>query len=88
MKKAILILPMPESCSKCGFSGRDGDRCFLIGENIPEDIFGKNKLDTCPLHDLPTKKEVCGLYTPGDVPASYKIGWNACLKEIKNKGDK
>lgn len=42
----------------------------------------------CPLREVPEKKEVCGKYPQADkIPASYKVGYNACIDEILGKDD-
>ncbi|MDE7156723.1 MAG: hypothetical protein K2O02_01975 [Lachnospiraceae bacterium] len=51
------------------------------------DVHVANKL--CEIIDVqptaiivPEKMEVCGTYGKGDIPASYKVGWNACIDQI------
>jgi len=84
--KAILLMNMPEACSICDFSGSDGDRCYILGEDISEEMYmNDEKLVNCPLQEMPEKMEVCGKYPqPGPVP-SYRIGWNNCIDRILGK---
>lgn len=86
MKKALLVMNMPEKCSECRFYRCDGDKCLLHNEDIPEKAYlDEEQLNNCPLRELPEKMEVCAKYPqPGPVP-SYRVGWNACLDNILNK---
>lgn len=78
MKKAVLIIDLPENCRDCPFFGYEcrltRNRCNWYNED--------GRHETCPLQELPGPMEVCGRYPqPGTVP-SYRIGWNACLDKI------
>lgn len=81
MSKAILVMDMPRSCLECHLSTDEGFRCiFLVGKS---ECSIEKRLDNCPLRELPKKKEVCGKYPQADkIPASYKVGYNACIDEI------
>ena len=85
MKKAILVIDVPEKCGDCVCAyfteGCYFDRCDMTGKEIN---FG-TKPDWCPLRPLPERKVV----TADDTTASVaiKFGWNNCLDEIL-KGEK
>lgn len=85
MSKAVLVLDMPESCSKCDYMANalyDGNVCILkvVAENYKK-IGNVIKPDWCPLWELPEKR-------PEEAPityshfGAYNDGWNACIDEI------
>lgn len=83
MKKAVLVMNMPEGCQECGFCRCDGDMCLLLNEDIPEKMYlDGERLSSCPLRELPE-------YMKGepkkDYNKMYKAGYNACLDNILNK---
>lgn len=84
MSKAILVMDMPSSCSKCKFMYEfyGVKKCHLLNilENggkaiIPTDTLTTGKKECCPLSELPGKKSV---YTNGH----YTDGYNACIDEL------
>lgn len=86
MSKAIFVIDMPENCNECPL---EIDVDHVLGANICRGCekysYNSNsniKPDFCPLKPLPEKMEVCGTYGKGHIPASYKIGWNACIEEM------
>lgn len=95
MPKAVLVMDMPESCSKCKFmyEFQEIKKCQLMNvlnngaSKLSQSTFTEKRHDWCPLRELPEKMEVCGTYNSnyyakgGKMP-SYKTGWNACLDEI------
>lgn len=95
MAKAVLVINMPESCSKCKFmyEFQGIKKCQLMNvlnngnSKLSQSTFTQKRHDWCPLRELPEKMEVCGTYNSeyyakgGKMP-SYKTGWNACLDEI------
>ena len=96
--KAILVLEMPSSCRECNMSvlGREkhtGQMCFECVHHPTIMVSTKEtkRPDWCPLKSSPQKQDICGkyngeYYSQGGKPASYKIGYNACIDEIL--GDK
>ena len=96
MAKAVLVIDMPERCTKCPLLLTIPQKgglalCLARPTNGQEEYNPKNEKtwrpDWCPLRELPEKMEVCGTYNSeyyakgGKMP-SYKTGWNACLDEI------
>ena len=97
-KGIIILAENPKACIECPMHFHATDisigsfqyerlfRCELEPEDVEqvylEDICHK-KPDWCPIRPIPEKKEVCGRYPqPDGVPASFKVGWNACIEEI------
>lgn len=89
MSKAILILDMPSSCSKCKFMYEfyGVKKCQLLNilENggkaiIPTDTLTTGRKDCCPLRELPNPKE------KGKAENILEIfsnaGYNACIDEL------
>lgn len=81
MNKAILVIDMPESCSKCPlFGGYYADMCCKGMNNrgidypYPEDF----RQDWCPLKAAPKLIEV----KYGDDSQDWDKGYNSCLEEI------
>ena len=77
MNKAILVIDMPDSCSKCPlFGGFYSDMCCKglnnrgIDYPYPENFRQK----WCPLKELPTKVDV--------FIDDWADGYNACLEEV------
>lgn len=96
MSKVIAVIEKPNNCQECAFARckyflpfttrKKGYYCELLP---PDQRTIKNvdynddvHLKHCPLIPIPEKMEVCGTYGKEDVPASYKIGWNACIDKI------
>lgn len=83
MSKAILVIDMPESCSKCPlFNGYYADMSCggLSNRGInypyPEDF----KQDWCPLKPMPQYK---ASYTCSEEFLEWcQIGYNECIDEI------
>ena len=95
MAKAVLIIDMPESCSKCKFlyEFQGTKKCQLMNilnggaSRLSQNTFTQKRHEKCPLRELPEKMELCGVYNSeyyargGKMP-SYKAGWNACIDAI------
>ena len=87
MSKGILVVDMPESCSKCkfGYEFYGVKRCHLLNllcnggkAIIPTDKYAECRHDACPLVELP---EMDGLKAAATVngclhPVEYARGWN------------
>ena len=89
MSKAILVMDMPSSCSKCvayesgGYNERlepyDG-ACYIAKHCMQGHKVTKGRPSWCPLRELPQKineKDYTSLIRIGE-----KKGWNACIDEI------
>lgn len=62
MKKAVLVMDMPECCGECPLMDNDcaGGYCNAHGDDyidIPDTM--RSKPDWCPLHPLPQKGVEC-----------------------------
>lgn len=81
MGKAILVLEwMPHYCSECPFcyeKYHEGSWCDLLNESA----FQWDKLESCPLKELPEKK-VRDYPKYNEYIAGYDDGWDACIDEI------
>lgn len=100
MAKAILIMDMPERCTKCPLAlilpQKDGlALCLARQKNGQEEYNPKHEKswrpDWCPLRELPKRKEEFELREcKGSVKGTWKVplienkGFNACLDEILN----
>ena len=82
MRKAILVIDMPEACEECSLADCDKSRgnvaiCRGCGKhNYTVEI----RPSWCPLVQMPEKKRQSGIdcmYTIGE-----KHGWNACVDVI------
>lgn len=94
MRKAILVIDMPVSCSKCKFlyEFQGIKKCQLMNvlrggaSTLSQDNFTVRRHDKCPLDPMPEKKEVCGRYPQADgITPSYKVGWNDAIDAIGGK---
>lgn len=85
MSKAILVIDMPESCSKCPlFHGfytdmTCGANNYGIDYPYPKDF----RQDWCPLMSAPKEQEIWY----GDDSNDWDKGYNACLREIVGEQD-
>lgn len=85
MSKSVLMVDTQESCWKCSL--RNANECIVAEKTITRREYGKRQ-EWCPLRKLPEKVQVSGTYGKGDTPASYKIGWNACIDALKGENEK
>lgn len=89
MAKAILVMDMPESCSKCKFlyEFQGIKKCQLMnvlnGEELrlSQTTFAVKRYYRCPLLELPKKKRTIGNENETE-SLLMNMGWNACLDEI------
>lgn len=92
MPKAVLIMDMPESCSKCKFmyEFQGIKKCQLMNvlnngaSKLSQSTFTQKRHDLCPLRELPEKKKELSIeeYEFGSLGKAFTSGWNACLDEI------
>ena len=67
MAKAILIMALPESCSKCKFlyEFQGIKKCQLMNvsnngaSRLSQNSFAAKRHEKCPLRELPEKKKQC-----------------------------
>ena len=92
--KAILVIEMPSSCSKCKFMYEfyGVKKCQLLNilENggkaiISADTLTTDRKECCPLKPIPSKKPTIGKESDNDI-LCMNAGYNACIDEIL--GDK
>lgn len=93
MAKAVLIMVMPESCSKCKFlyEFQGIKKCQLMNvfnngaSRLSQNNFTEKRHEKCPLRELPEKKETVHpqeCYDNSYWTDEMKAGFNACLDEI------
>ena len=92
MAKAVLVMDMPESCSKCKFlyEFQGIKKCQLMNvfdngaSRLSQSTFSEKRHEKCPLRELPEKKEELSVeeYGFGGLGKAFTSGWNACLDEI------
>lgn len=92
MSKAVLVIDIPESCSKCKFmyEFQGIKKCQLMNvlnngaSKLSQSTFTEKRHDWCPLRELPEKKEELPIeeYEFGSLGKAFTSGWNACLDEI------
>lgn len=88
MAKAVLVMDMPESCSKCKFlyEFQGIKKCLLMNvlnngaSMLSQNTFTKKRHDKCPLRELPEKANHPDYCDNG----RFDKGWNACLEEIES----
>lgn len=91
MAKAVLVMDMPESCSKCKFmyEFQGIKKCQLMNvlnggaSRVSQNSFTEKRHEKCPLRELPEKKETN--YYMNNKGKGIVEGWNACLDAIENK---
>lgn len=97
MSKSVLVIDTPKSCYNCPFGTEYYDiyiykgNCELaehlgkIMTLLTEEYYGfesKSRPEWCPLKPLPKKFDNEKDRKLGDFEPLFKIGWNACLREI------
>lgn len=87
MAKAVLVMDMPERCTKCPLAlilpQKDGlALCLARQKNGQEEYNPKHEKswrpDWCPLRELPKKANHPAYCDNG----RFDKGWNACIDEI------
>jgi hypothetical protein len=102
MSKSVLVIDTPKSCYNCPFGTEYYDiyiykgNCELaehlgkIMTLLTEEYYGfesKSRPEWCPLKPLPKKFDNEKDRKLGDFEPLFKIGWNACLREITKTSD-
>lgn len=94
MAKAVLVIDMPESCSKCKFmyEFQGIKKCQLMNvlnngaSKLSQSTFTEKRHDWCPLRELPEREKTfttLECHSNGRWTESMKAGWNACLDAIE-----
>ena len=91
MAKAVLVMDMPESCSKCKFmyEFQGIKKCQLMNvlnggaSRVSQNSFTEKRHEKCPLRVLPEKEHNNNEYD--EYLDGCDAGWNACLDAIENK---
>lgn len=90
MAKAVLVIDMPERCTKCPLLLTIPQKgglalCLARPTNGQEEYNPKNEKtwrpDWCPLRELPEKRRTIGDESKSDA-LIMNAGFNACLDEI------
>ena len=89
MKKAVLLMNVPEKCFDCNLCALDMDgsiSCYYNKREICSNVGENNsRPEWCPLRPLPDRKEITETYKWEDRLPSFKCGWNWCLDEITGR---
>lgn len=89
MKKAVLLMDVPETCLDCNLCVLDTDgsiSCYYNKREICSNVGENNsRPNWCPLRPLPDRKEITETYKWEDRLPSFKCGWNWCLDEITGR---
>ena len=89
MKKAVLLINVPEKCLDCNLCVLDMDgsiSCYYNKREICSNVGENNsRPNWCPLRPLPDRKEITKTYKWEDRLPSFKCGWNWCLDEITGR---
>lgn len=87
MSKSILLIDTPENCLKCEFVDRRLDGTLRCTRNSDSSnvVFGLSKPDSCPLKEVPEKKEPKKIRCNnlwGYHISAFDKGYNKCIDEI------
>ena len=96
MAKAVLIMDMPESCSKCKFlyEFQGIKKCQLMNvlnngaSRLSQNTFTEKRHEKCPFQNIPERKKTfttLECHPNGRWTEGMKAGWNACLDAISNE---
>lgn len=88
MAKAVLIMDMPESCSRCKFQYefQGIKKCQLMNvlnggaSRVSQNTFTVKRHEKCPLRILPERKETN--HYMNNKEKGIVEGWNTCLDKI------
>lgn len=85
--KAILVIDMPKTCDDCSFLNYTNGVGLTICENKDQMIPDEGKPSWCPLKPMPTpipyEQTDTQTVKAVKVDNGFRLGWNACLKEIE-----
>lgn len=84
-RKGVLVLDMPEKCSKCQFlyEFQGIKKCQLMNvlykgvSKLSQQNFTMHRYDKCPLRELLKKKEATKYMNEKE--KGYCEGWNVCI---------
>lgn len=90
MSKAVLVIDMPENCSKCKFiyEFQGIKKCQLMNvfycgaSRLSQDSFTMRKHEKCPLKPLPEKQDIQKAKTMTSL--TWIEGWNAAIEAIED----
>ena len=93
MVKAVLIMDMPESCSKCKFMYEflGIKKCQLMNvlnngaSKLSQSTFTEKRHDWCPLRELPEKMPDLEHGYENVEKSITRTGWNACLDALEQR---
>ena len=84
MKKAVLLMDVPEKCLDCNLCVLDMDgsiSCYYNKREICSNVGENNsRPEWCPLKSLPEEDHED--HYPNELEYGYADGWNDCLREI------
>ena len=84
MKKAVLLMNVPEKCLDCNLCVLDMDgsiSCYYNKREICSNVGENNsRPNWCPLKSLPEEDHED--HYPNELDYGYADGWNDCLREI------
>ena len=84
MKKAVLLMNVPEKCLDCNLCVLDMDgsiSCYYNKREICSNVGENNsRPEWCPLKSLPEEDHED--HYPNELEYGYADGWNDCLREI------
>lgn len=95
MAKVVLVMDMPESCSKCKFlyEFQGIKKCQLMNvlngglARLSQNTFTEKRHEKCPLRELPEKKapdnELALSPMLKEHICEFERGWNACLDAVR-----
>ena len=102
MSKSVLVIDTPENCYGCPFGTEycgnlEYEGCCELADCLYYDAIlmteehydceSKSRPEWCPLKPLPKKFDNEKDRKLGDFEPLFKIGWNACLREITETSD-
>lgn len=90
MAKAVLVMDMPESCSKCKFlyEFQGIKKCQLMNvfnngaSRLSQNTFTEKRHEKCPLRELPEKIPERESGYESINRTLHREGWNDCLDRI------
>lgn len=86
MSKAVLVIDMPESCSKCDLEVYGANKCMCLmvehEERTREFDTNPPRPNWCPLKPLPDKKTNLKAFPSSLNDASWNAGYNHCINDI------